>query len=129
MLPAVKTTARDRRQFGPRYVIVGIPRMGLVALVMLTSAWSSSWDSIRAAARDIQAIQANFTQEKHLQILSRPLQSRGRLVFAAPDRLRWEYQAPLPSVLLMNAGQVQRFVKTGPTWTEDASAALPACLS
>ncbi len=98
----------------------------LVAFVLITSGWSSSWDSIRAAARDIQSIQAAFTQEKHLQILSRPLQSHGRLIFAAPDRLRWEYLAPLPSVLLMDEGRIQRFVKTGDSWTEDASAALPA---
>ena len=71
-------------------------------------------------------MQAAFTQQKHLQILARPLVSRGILIFAAPDRLRWEYQAPLPSVLVMDNGQVQRFVKTGDAWTEDASAALPA---
>jgi outer membrane lipoprotein-sorting protein len=100
--------------------------MGLAALVLTTLAWTSSWDSIHSAARDIRSVQAVFTQEKHLQILAQPLLSRGRLLFAAPDRLRWEYQAPLASVLLMDAGRIQRFVKTGDSWTEDASAALPA---
>lgn len=95
-------------------------------LACLTVAWSSSWESIRAAAGDIQSVQAVFTQEKHLQILAKPLVSQGRLLFAAPDRLRWEYTAPLPSVLLMDAGSVQRFVRTGGRWTKDASAALPA---
>jgi outer membrane lipoprotein-sorting protein len=98
----------------------------LAALLFLTAAWSSSWDSIRAAAGDIQSVQADFTQEKHLQILARPLTSHGILIFAAPDRLRWEYRAPLPSVLVMDKERVQRFVKTGANWTEDASAALPA---
>jgi len=101
-------------------------QVGFVALVLMTLAWTSSWDSIHSAAHDIQSVQAAFTQEKHLQILAQPLQSHGQLLFAAPDRLRWEYQAPLPSVLLMDEGRVQRFVKTGTTWTEDASAALPA---
>jgi len=100
--------------------------IGLAALVLMTLAWTSSWDSIHSAARDIRSVQATFTQEKHLQILAHPLQSHGLLLFAAPDRLRWEYQAPLPSVLLMDEGRIQRFVKTGDTWTEDASAALPA---
>ena len=100
--------------------------LGLAAFVLVTAGWTSSWDSIRSAARDIQSVQAAFTQEKHLQILAQPLRSNGRLIFAAPDRLRWEYQAPLASVLLMEAGKVQRFVKTGEDWTEDASAALPA---
>ena len=100
--------------------------IGLAALVLMTLAWSSSWDSIHSAAQDIRSVQATFTQEKHLQILAQPLQSHGLLIFSAPDRLRWEYQAPLPSVLLMDEGRIQRFVKTGDTWTEDASAALPA---
>jgi hypothetical protein len=99
---------------------------GGLMLACLTVAWSSSWESIRAAAGDIQSVQAVFTQEKHLQILAKPLVSQGRLLFDAPDRLRWEYTAPLPSVLLMDAGSVQRFVQTGGNWTEDASAALPA---
>lgn len=93
---------------------------------LLTVAWSSSWDSIRQAAGGIQSVRADFTQEKHLQILAEPLVSEGRLLFAAPDRLRWEYTSPLPSVLLMDGSRVQRFVRTGATWTEDASAALPA---
>ena len=100
--------------------------MAGAALLLIAAGWTTSWESIHAAARDIRSVQAAFTQEKHLQILAQPLVSRGRLIFAAPDRLRWEYEAPLPSVLLMNEGRVQRFVKTGPTWTEDASAALPA---
>lgn len=93
---------------------------------MIAAGWASSWESIHAAAQDIRTVQAAFTQEKHLQILARPLESRGRLIFAAPDRLRWEYEAPLASVLLMDEGQVQRFVKTGQAWTEDASASLSA---
>jgi outer membrane lipoprotein carrier protein len=99
---------------------------GCLALAAVTLAWSSSWESIRMATRDIRTVEAAFTQEKHLQILARPLESQGRLIFAAPDRLRWEYTEPLASVLVMADGQVQRFVKTGGTWTEDASAALPA---
>jgi outer membrane lipoprotein-sorting protein len=104
----------------------GARMVGIAALLLMAAGWTSSWDSIRSAARDILSVQADFTQEKHLQILAQPLRSSGRLIFAAPDRLRWEYRSPLASVLLMNEGRVQRFVKTGDVWTEDASAALPA---
>jgi outer membrane lipoprotein-sorting protein len=119
--PLHRDAAARRRAFR-----IGLRWLPVMALLLTTVGWRSSWDSIHAAARDIRTVQAAFTQEKHLQILARPLQSRGRLIYAAPDRLRWEYQTPLASVLLMNAGQIQRFVKTGDTWTEDASAALPA---
>ena len=109
-----------------RSALVRTGLLGGAALLLVAAGWTTSWESIHAAARDIRNVQAAFTQEKHLQILAQPLLSRGRLIFATPDRLRWEYETPLPSVLLMNEGRVQRFVKTGPAWTEDASAALPA---
>ena len=126
MTAALKSMPNPRRGTWRKRLDRGGCHLGLTVLVLVTSGWTSSWDSIRSAARDIQSVQAAFTQEKHLQILAQPLRSYGRLIFAAPDRLRWEYQAPLASVLLMDAGRVQRFVKTGDAWTEDASAALPA---
>ncbi len=94
--------------------------------MLMTLAWTSTWESIQTAADHIQSVQATFTQEKHLRILAQPLTSEGRLIFASPDKLRWEYRSPLPSVLMMEAGRVQRFVQTSGKWTEDASAALPA---
>jgi outer membrane lipoprotein-sorting protein len=116
----------DRQRTARHILAIAAKLTLLVVICLLTAAWSSSWESIRSAAGDIQSVQAAFTQEKHLQILAKPLTSNGILIFAAPDRLRWEYRAPLPSILVMDAGRVQRFVKTGTTWTEDASAALPA---
>jgi outer membrane lipoprotein-sorting protein len=57
----------------------------------------------------LRSVQADFVQEKHLRILARPLVSRGRFVFQAPGNLRWEYQAPLQSILLMYGGKVRKF--------------------
>ena len=49
--------------------------MALAVLALTTLAWTSSWDSIQSAAKDIQSVQATFTQEKHLQILAHPEES------------------------------------------------------
>lgn len=59
----------------------------------------------------IETIQADFTQEKHLKILQKPLISTGTFVFAAPDSLRWEYRTPIPSVLLMHDGAIQKYTQ------------------
>ncbi len=56
-----------------------------------------------------RSVQADFVQEKHLRILARPIVSRGRFVFQAPGNLRWEYQIPLQSILLMHEGRVRKF--------------------
>ncbi len=75
--------------------------------------WAGSWQALRTAAAGINAIDAAFTQEKHLPILARPLVSQGRFVFQRPDKLRWEYLQPVRSVLLLNAGKTERYVQAG----------------
>ncbi len=59
----------------------------------------------------IDSVQANFTQEKQLPILARPLISKGRFIFKAPDSLRWEYYSPIHTVLLMDDGRISKFVE------------------
>lgn len=58
----------------------------------------------------LQTVQTDFTQEKHLKILLRPLISRGRFVFQPPDSLRWEYKTPVRSILLMHRGGIKKFI-------------------
>ncbi len=60
----------------------------------------------------VHSIQADFTQEKHLKILVRPLISEGRFVFEAPDSLRWEYYKPVHSILLMHEGKMRKFIES-----------------
>lgn len=103
----------------------------LLCIVMLFSSvmclgWADSWEGIRAAGEKVEAISADFVQEKHLPILTKPLISRGRLMFRRPDSLRWEYTAPVKSVLLVTADSVRRFVQTDQGITEDASVHLQA---
>lgn len=58
----------------------------------------------------LQSVQADFIQEKHLKILARPIISKGRFVFQAPQSLRWEYQEPFCSILLMHDGKIRKFI-------------------
>lgn len=71
--------------------------------------------SLPAAAAEqqvaIQTIQAKFTQEKHLKILKKPLISTGSFTFAAPQSLRWEYHTPIPSILIMHDGSIEKYIK------------------
>ena len=67
----------------------------------------------------VSSVQADFLQEKHLQILARPLLSRGRFLFKAPDSLRWEYTSPFHSVLLMDRGRVMKFMEKNGRMVED----------
>ena len=90
-----------------------------------TLGWANTWDGIKNTPIDITAVEARFVQEKHLKILNKPLISHGVLTFQAPDSLRWEYTAPIKSVLLMNKGKVKRFIESSSGFKEDANPALP----
>ncbi len=78
------------------------------------------------AADRVESVQATFVQEKNMAILARPLRSTGKFLFRAPDSLRWEYFTPLPSVLLMNNGQIRKFVKKNDKFTEERGMGLNA---
>lgn len=64
-----------------------------------------------AAETGIRSVQAEFTQEKQMKILSRPLLSRGTFVFQAPQSLRWEYHTPLRSIMLLHNGRMAKMVE------------------
>lgn len=48
----------------------------------------------------------DFVQRKSSDMLAEDLVSSGRMAFAAPDRIRWEYLAPYPSLFVMNGARV-----------------------
>jgi outer membrane lipoprotein-sorting protein len=86
--------------------------------------WAGSWDELRSAAGTVTSVKAAFVQEKHMKILARPLVSEGILLFQGPDSLRWEYQRPIRSILLLHNGKTRRFVQKDGNLIEDASASL-----
>ncbi len=89
-------------------------------------AQAGDWDQIREEAGNIQTISAHFVQEKHLEILIRPLISKGAFYFSAPGSLRWEYFSPIKSILLMHNGKIRRFIGNENGFKENASPGLQA---
>ncbi len=78
------------------------------------------------AAERVESVRADFVQEKHMEILARPLLSTGKFLFQAPDSLRWEYFTPLHSVLLMDNGKIRKFVKKDDKFIEEKGMGLNA---
>lgn len=100
----------------------------LRALFLLTAfmciGWADSWEELKTDAGTVTSVRAGFTQEKHMEILARPLVSEGILLFQGPDSLRWEYTHPIQSVLLLHNGHSNRFVQKNGRLVEDAAANL-----
>jgi len=101
----------------------------LVSVFILLTAfmcigWADTWEDLKTAAGTVASVRAEFTQEKHMKILARPLVSKGVLFFQGPDSLRWEYTHPVQSILLLHKGKTRRFVQKNDSLIEDASANL-----
>lgn len=111
---------------GQRTARPGRPFWGLILLLPFLTAWSDSFEGIREASRRIVTIEARFVQKKTLPILAKPFVSQGRFFFQTPASLRWEYDDPVRSILLMQGGAVKRYLRDGGLWREDASLSLSA---
>jgi len=86
--------------------------------------WADSWESIQKESAKIKSVRAHFIQSKHMKILARPLVSKGRFYFQAPDSVRWEYVSPVKSILLMNGDGIRRYTQGSKGLTEDKTGSL-----
>ena len=71
--------------------------------------------SLTETATSMQTMQCRFVQSKTMAMLAEPSVSEGRMYFASPDRLRWEYVSPYPFALVVNG---ERIVKVTDGKTE-----------
>lgn len=61
---------------------------------------------INAAASKLRTMQCDFVQTKYMRMLNDKMVSRGRMYYAQPNRLRWEYTSPYTYVFVLNNSQV-----------------------
>jgi outer membrane lipoprotein-sorting protein len=78
----------------------------------------------QTAQMQLRSVKADFLQEKQMKILARPLISTGTFTFQAPQSLRWEYQTPIHSILLMHGGKVKKFMERDGKLIEDQGMGL-----
>ncbi|MFZ5571972.1 MAG: outer membrane lipoprotein carrier protein LolA [Thermodesulfobacteriota bacterium] len=106
-----------------------IPRKRTALFLALLTAlfcpgWAETWDAIQQSAGRLTSIQAEFIQEKHMAILARPLISRGRFYYQAPGSLRWEYEAPIRSILMVDNDRLKHYVQRKDKLVEDTGIQL-----
>jgi outer membrane lipoprotein-sorting protein len=100
--------------------------IAVLAAAWLLIGWGSNWEELKLAAGSVTSLSADFVQEKHMQILARPLVSSGVFYFQSPASLRWEYRAPVRNILLMHDNRTERYVETGHGLTKETGAGLQA---
>jgi outer membrane lipoprotein-sorting protein len=103
-----------------------LPAWLLIVALFGCLGWADTLEGLKQATGKISSVQADFVQQKHLKILSKPLISKGVMYYKAPSSLRWEYKAPIQSVLLMQNGHTKRFQNDGGGYKEESSADMPS---
>jgi outer membrane lipoprotein-sorting protein len=88
------------------------------------AALSQDLSSLKEASRNIRSVKGEFLQKRHLQILTKPLFSEGRLFLYAPDSLRWEYLSPLRSVMLQKGNTIQVYNFSEGVWKPEMTQAI-----
>ena len=57
-------------------------------------------------ASTMQSMQCRFVQEKTSAMLAEPQIAEGRMYFASPNRMRWEYTTPYAFALVVNGERI-----------------------
>ncbi len=78
---------------------VASPQMGLAGESEELTAFLAE---IQAASDQVRSFSSEFVQERRLALFAEPIFFKGSLTVVRPDRLRWEFTAPVPSVLIFN---------------------------
>lgn len=73
-----------------------------VALAVEERSLESFLAKIQEASDRVCSFSCTFTQEKHLAMFAQPVLFQGRLAIIRPDKLRWEFTHPVPSVLILS---------------------------
>lgn len=63
-------------------------------------------EKLHTIAAKTNSLQSDFVQIKHLDVLSEDIESNGRLVYQAKNKLRWEYTSPLEYLIILKDGKV-----------------------
>lgn len=61
----------------------------------------AEFQAVTAQLRQVQILRANFSQEKKIQALRRPLRSKGNFLFSTADGLFWKTTSPFDTVFVI----------------------------
>ncbi|HUG54226.1 MAG TPA: outer membrane lipoprotein carrier protein LolA [Vicinamibacteria bacterium] len=66
--------------------------------------------ALERAGRSLKTMKASFLDTKVLTLLDEKQETRGEVFLQVPGRLRWEYTAPQPGVMMIKDGRFARYV-------------------
>ncbi len=62
--------------------------------------------SVNAVAKKITTITTDFTQYKHMDFLSKDIETSGKMFFKEPNSLKWQYKKPYNYSIIFKNGKI-----------------------
>lgn len=93
-------------------IVPAIPAVLLGGALLATAAADPAGvlKSLADAGRGLKTMQAAFVETKVIVLLDETQESRGTVVMQIPGRLRWNYDTPRPSVMVVKDGKFSRYI-------------------
>jgi outer membrane lipoprotein carrier protein len=82
----------------------------LAALLAAAADPAAVLRSLEQSGRALRTMKASFVETKVLVLLDEKQETRGKVLLEVPGRLRWDYTAPQPSVMLIKDGAFARYI-------------------
>lgn len=86
--------------------LILLPVFGIAQVRLEIEQQKQILEKIDVAAQAMKTMQCDFTQTKHNKLLSKDMQSKGKMYFKQPDKLRWQYTSPYDYTFIMNGDKV-----------------------
>jgi len=61
---------------------------------------------VKEVSKKIKTLSTDFTQYKHLDFLSKDIESSGKMLFVAPSLLQWQYKKPYSYSIIFKSGKI-----------------------
>jgi len=79
---------------------------GISQTKLSASEQSEFKSKVQKTAQNTQTIVSDFVQTKHISVLDNAITSEGKLVFKAPDLVKWEYLKPYQNTAIFKDDQL-----------------------
>ncbi|MDT8335500.1 MAG: outer membrane lipoprotein carrier protein LolA, partial [Desulfurivibrionaceae bacterium] len=96
------------------FSLAGVFPPGLAFGVESGGALENFLQKVEESSAAIDSFSCDFTQIKQLAIFAGPVEFSGQLSLRRPDKLRWEFVDPLPSVIVLNGNRGLKCTDRGP---------------
>lgn len=108
-----------------RYVLVML--LGMCTSLAFAQAEEDLLLQYAKQINQVKTLQSNFSEEKHLSLLSQPIESTGQLSFDKnTQKLYWQYQTPFQNGFLIEKEQVYRLQGATKTLVQNAMGRMMA---